>query len=35
MGKPTIEDTEVVMDKVWTGIDAGKEFHWAHVLHAS
>lgn len=23
------------MDKVWTGIDAGKEFHWAHVLDAS
>src|SRR2546423_10343709 len=23
------------MDKVWTGIDAGKEFHWAHILDAS
>ena len=23
------------MDKAWTGIDAGKEFHWAHVLDAS
>lgn len=23
------------MDKVWTGIDAGKEFHWAHVMDAS
>ena len=23
------------MDKVWVGIDAGKEFHWAHVLDAS
>ncbi len=23
------------MDTVWTGIDAGKEFHWAHVLDAS
>ena len=23
------------MDKVWAGIDAGKEFHWAHVLDAS
>jgi transposase len=30
---------EVVMDearpKAWAGIDAGKEFHWAHVLDAS
>ena len=23
------------MDKVWVGIDAGKEFHWAHILDAS
>jgi transposase len=23
------------MDKVWTSIDAGTEFHWAHVLDAS
>jgi transposase len=23
------------MDKAWTGVDAGKEFHWAHVLDAS
>jgi transposase len=23
------------MDKVWAGIDAGKEVHWAHVLDAS
>jgi transposase len=23
------------MDKVWVGIDAGKEFHWAHLLDAS
>ena len=23
------------MDKAWVGIDAGKEFHWAHVLDAS
>jgi len=23
------------MDEVWAGIDAGKEFHWAHVLDAS
>ncbi len=23
------------MDRVWAGIDAGKEFHWAHVLDAS
>ena len=25
----------MVMDKVWTGVDAGKEFHWAHVLDAA
>jgi transposase len=25
----------VVMDKAWAGVDAGKEFHWAHVLDAS
>jgi transposase len=35
MGKLTTKGTEVAMDKVWTGIDAGKEFHWAHVLDAS
>lgn len=23
------------MDRLWTGIDAGKEFHWAHVLDDS
>ena len=23
------------MEKVWAGIDAGKEVHWAHVLDAS
>lgn len=23
------------MDRVWAGIDAGKEAHWAHVLDAS
>ena len=23
------------MNKVWVGIDAGKEVHWAHVLDAS
>jgi transposase len=22
-------------NKVWAGIDAGKEFHWAHVLNAA
>jgi transposase len=27
--------TEVTMGKLWAGIDAGKEFHWAHVLDAS
>jgi len=26
---------EVVMDRAWAGIDAGKEFHWAHLLDAS
>jgi hypothetical protein len=26
---------EVLMDKAWAGIDAGKEFHWAHVLDVS
>jgi hypothetical protein len=23
------------MGKVWAGIDAGKEFHWVHLLDAS
>jgi transposase len=23
------------MDKAWAGVDAGKEFHWAHVLDNS
>ena len=23
------------MDKAWAGVDAGKEFHWAHVVDAS
>jgi transposase len=26
---------EVLMDKAWLGVDAGKEFHWAHALDAS
>jgi transposase len=26
---------EVVMDKVWAGVDVGKGFHWAHVLDVS
>ena len=34
-GKLTNEVMEVVMDKVWAGIDAGKECHWAHILDAS
>jgi transposase len=25
----------MIMDKAWAGVDAGKEFHWAHVLDAS
>jgi transposase len=25
----------MLMGKVWVGIDAGKEFHWAHILDAS
>lgn len=24
-----------MVDNAWEGIDAGKEFHWAHVLDAS
>ena len=32
LGRPP---TEVVMDKAWAGVDAGKEFHRAHVLDAS
>ena len=23
------------MERVWVGIDVGKEFHWVHVLDAS
>ena len=23
------------MNKAWAGVDAGKEFHWAHVLDVS
>ena len=23
------------MEKAWVGVDAGKEFHWAHLLDAS
>ena len=23
------------MDKIWAGVEVGKEFHWAHVLNAS
>ncbi len=23
------------MDKAWVGVDASKEFHWAHVLDAA
>jgi hypothetical protein len=23
------------MDNAWAGVDAGKEFHWTHVLDAS
>jgi transposase len=26
---------EVMMDEAWAGVDAAKEFHWAHVLDAS
>jgi transposase len=26
---------EMLMDKAWAGMYAGKEFHWAHVLDAS
>jgi hypothetical protein len=40
-GSPTRAETArrgtevVAMDKAWAGVDAGKEFHWAHVLDAS
>jgi transposase len=34
-GKLGRRGTEVIMDKAWAGVDAGKEFHWAHVLDAS
>src|SRR5215210_2609669 len=38
-GKLVKRDTEVTMGKtmgkVWAGVDAGKEFHWAHLLDAS
>jgi transposase len=27
--------TEATMEKAWAGVDAGKEFHWAHLLDAS
>jgi transposase len=30
-----VRGTEVLMDEAWAGVDAGKEFHWAHVLDAS
>jgi hypothetical protein len=26
------QSMEVVMDKAWAGVDAGKKFHWAHLL---
>jgi hypothetical protein len=26
---------EVAVGKIWVGIDAGKEFHWVHVVDAS
>jgi transposase len=25
----------LIMEKAWLGVDAGKEFHWAHMLDAS
>jgi hypothetical protein len=25
---------EVMMGQAWAGVDAGKEFHWAHLLEA-
>ncbi len=34
-GKLGRRGIEVIMDKAWAGIDAGKDFHWAHVLDAS
>jgi len=29
------EARRVVMNNAWVGVDAGEEFHWAHVLDAS
>src|SRR5215216_3914623 len=35
-GKTGEQAMEVTMDEAWAGVeDAGKEFHWAHVLDAS
>jgi Transposase len=32
---PTASDGGLIMEKAWLGVDAGKEFHWAHMLDAS
>jgi transposase len=34
-GLEVVCSEEVLMDKAWAGMDAGKEFHWAYVLDAS
>src|SRR5829696_9919737 len=31
-GKTGEQAMEVTMDETWAGVDAGKEFHWAHLL---
>jgi hypothetical protein len=31
-GKTGEQAMEVMMDQAWAGVDAGKEFHWAHLL---
>lgn len=33
-GQAGNRETEVVEDRTWVGVNAGKAFHWAHVLDA-
>src|SRR5829696_1691314 len=33
-GKTGEQAMEVTMHEAWAGVDAGKEFHWAHLLWA-
>ena len=32
-GKLDRRGTEVIMDKAWAGVDAGKDFHWVTFDH--